>query len=476
MKHRIFLFALICCAQLSACSLTEVQNPNITDDSYLGSPQSTQVWISGVNKQLALTLNESIVDAEMASDNYFNNSSLSNQIFDLPSLLATDLDVDNMQRAIAKLTQMAEYGIEKVVPADRDATGSMRAQLYFLGGYGYLLGAELYKWLPTTPGSAPGASEERLRKAIAYFNSASTFETDQAKKNVYALALARAYYDLGDKTNAVLNANLVINAAPMTLQTAVYDGLRSVSNTMQSYTFSNSTNVFAPLPRLDFLDPKYYTIGTATTDQKPIAILKGEEAFLIAAEAALGRSDIATAKTLLKRLITEVISVRPRASVNGRLALRRGTRSDYPLLATVNVKADATAPAKSGLVLDRQAGNISVYTVSGTSVKNADIDAAATVDDVLYLLCLMRQEVFMSEGRRMTDLGIRFPVSTIEQQNNHNVTPEHTLAVIPAYIPLARGMDDFTYDRAAGVVTIKHDMNRVLVQRKADAGILPMMK
>jgi tetratricopeptide (TPR) repeat protein len=468
--------ALLVGALLSGCSLTEVENPNITDVSFIGTPQSTQVWVAGMSKQLSLMLNTTVVYSEIVSDNYNNNSSLTNQVFDIPSLLTSDMDIDNMQRGIAKLTQMSEYGIAQVVPADKDATSAMKAQIYFMGGYGYLIGGELCKGLPITPGGVVGTAADRYKKAIQYFNLALGLETDQTKKNVYTLALARTYYDLGDKDNALLHANAVITSAPLLLQNAIYDGVNGVSNTMQTYTFSNSTNVLAPLPRLDFLDPKFYHTGNATSDQKPIAILKGEEAFLIAAEVALSKADLVTAKTLLKNLITDVIAKRPRAAVDGKLAVRKGTRSDYPLLATVKVKADASSPERSGLVLDRQAGLISVYTVSGTSVTAAAIDAAATVDALLYLLCQIRQEVFISEGRRMTDLGIRFPVSGIEQQNNPNVTAEFTLATIPDYIPLNKGMDDFTYDRAAGVVTVKNDMNKVLVQHKTAAGILPMMK
>ncbi|MET0242667.1 MAG: hypothetical protein ABW174_04335, partial [Flavitalea sp.] len=91
-------------------------------------------------------------------------------------------------------------------------------------------------------------------------------------------------------------------------------------------------------------------------------------------------------------------------------------------------------------------------------------------------LCQMRQEIFISEGRRMTDLGIRFPVSQVEMQNNPNVKQEHTVPLIPSYIPGNLGLDDFTYDPAAGIVTIKNDMNKVLVQNKTAAGIFPMLK
>jgi hypothetical protein len=88
----------------------------------------------------------------------------------------------------------------------------------------------------------------------------------------------------------------------------------------------------------------------------------------------------------------------------------------------------------------------------------------------------MRQEIFMSEGRRMTDLGIRFPVSQVEMQNNSNITLANIKAVIPSYIPLSLGMDDFTYDKVTGVVTIKNDMNKIIVQNKKAVGVLPMLK
>jgi len=479
MKHIIKNF--ICTALItggiagfSACSLVEVENPNVTDESYLGTTQSAQIWLNGMYRQLALTLNETVHFSEITSDNYYNNSSLSNKVFDIPTILYTDLDVDNMQRAIGRLSQMAEYGLNNVAPASRETTDSIKAEMNFLGGYAYLIGAELYSSLPISAGGPVATSSERLNKAIGYFKAADALQKNAAKKQQYALALARAYYNLGDKTNAVAYASGVMNSSPMLLLQARFDGVNGVSNIMQTYTFSSSTNTYAPLPRLDFLDPKYYHTGNASTDQKPVAILKGEEAFLIMAEAALGNNNITESKAILKNLVN-VVKQRPVASVDGKLALRKGNRSDYPLTA-VNVKFDAESTAKGGYVLNRQAGNITVYTVSGTSVTAGVIDAATTADEVLYLLSLMRQEIFISEGRRTTDLGIRFPVSQVEQQNNPNVTSVHTTAVIPSYIPGQLGLDDFTYDKTAGVVTIKNDMNKILVRNKTAAGIFPLLK
>jgi hypothetical protein len=461
---------------LSSCKLKEVVNPNITDESFLGSTQSSQIWLNGMYRQLALTLNEVVVDAEITSDNYYNNSSLSNKVFDIPTILYSDLDVDNMQRAIGKLREMGDYGMNKIIPADKGTTANIKAEMAFLTGYACLISGETYESLPLNANGVLVSSQEFFKTAITNFKTALSLQTDATKKNYCNLALARTYYNMSDKVNAALYADGIVKTAPLLLMNIKFDGVNAVSNTMQTYTFSSSTNTFAPLPRLDFLDPKYYHIGNITTDQKGIAILKGEEAYLIMAEAAIGSANLSGAKTILKSLLQDVISKRPTALVNGSLAKRKGNRSDYPLLATVTVKADNLSPAKTGLVLDRQAGNITVYTVSGTSVKAADIDAATTEDQVLYLLCLMRQEIFMSEGRRMTDLGIRFPVSQVEMQNNSNVILANTKAVIPSYIPLSLGMDDFTYDKVTGVVTIKNDMNKIIVQNKKAFGVLPMLK
>lgn len=477
MFHKIgYIIGMATALTFTGCQLKEVVNPNITDESYLGTTQSAQIWLNGMYRQLALTLNEVVTDTEITSDNYYNNSSLSNKVFDIPTILYSDLDVDNMQRAIGKLREMGDYGIAKIIPADKEATAHIKAEMAFVTGYACLLSGELYKGLPLTANGPVVPSADLFAKAIQHFKSALALQTDATRKNYYTLALARTYYNLGDKVNAVLYADAIMKTAPLLLLNVKFDGVNGVSNTMQTYTFSSSTNTYAPLPRLDFLDPKYYHVGNMATDQKPISILKGEEAYLIMAEAAIGSGNLAGAKTILKNLIQEVVSKRPVASVNGSLAKRKGNRSDYPLLATVAVKADPQAPARNGLILDRQAGNITVYTVSGTSVQAANIDAAATEDEVLYLLCLMRQEIFMSEGRRMTDLGIRFPVSQVEMQNNPHVGAADIVAVIPAYIPLQLGMDDFIYDKANGLVTIKNDLNKILVQNKKAVGVLPMLK
>lgn len=471
---KIFIYTVIAFS-FFACT-KEVVNPNINEESFIGTSQSSSIWLAGMKKQLANTLNQAVVFAEIVSDNYYNNSSLSNKVFDGPVILFSDVDVDNTQRAIARLREMGTYGIERVVPADGGTTASVKAEMMFMKAYAHLLSGELFVALPAAANSTAATPQEHLNTAINLLKEAVALQTDATLKTGYNMALARCYYHLGNKTEALNYANTIMQSTPLALRNATFDGLNGASNLMQSYTFSNSTNVLAPLPRLDFLDPKSYHVGNVSTDQKPIAILKSEEAFLIAAEANIGNNQLAAARTILKNLIANVVAVRPTATVNATLQLRKGIRSDYPVLAATRVQADAQSPAVSHLVAGRTAGNIKVYTVSGTSVTAADLDNATTADQLLYQLSLMRQQIFMSEGRRMTDLGIRFPVSQIEKLNNNKISDQYTNAVIPAYIPSNLAMDDFTYDKTNNLVVIKNDMNKVLVANKTAANVFPMLK
>ncbi|MCG8389157.1 MAG: hypothetical protein MJA30_26615, partial [Cytophagales bacterium] len=86
----------------------------------------------------------------------------------------------------------------------------------------------------------------------------------------------------------------------------------------------------------------------------------------------------------------------------------------------------------------------------------------------------LRQEIFISEGRRSSDLGIRFPVSETEQLNNPNVGDAFIQPVLPTFIPLNGGMDAFTVDEA-GDVTMLFDMNKVIVDNKTSEDIVPFM-
>jgi len=189
----------------------------------------------------------------------------------------------------------------------------------------------------------------------------------------------------------------------------------------------------------------------------------------------LSDNSLPAAKDRLKLLLTLVKS-RTVKTVDSRLQLRgrAGGKVVYPNTADTKVSFAPGQPLVDGFVLARTA-TTSVPTISGTSVTAAQIDAAATVDDGYYLLYLMRQEIFLAEGRRMADLGIRMPVAQTEIIANKKTADgqPYTFAVIPSFIPAAFGMDGFTYDATAKTAIMKYDMNRVLVQNKTATQIFP---
>ncbi len=195
---------------------------------------------------------------------------------------------------------------------------------------------------------------------------------------------------------------------------------------------------------------------------------------MIKAEAAISDGDIAGAKNILLTLLNLVGSRPVEAGVNDQVdGDFSGGSKVYPEGSDYRVAASPDDTLRSGLVLDRKAPNlISVPYISGTSVTSEMISAASTADDLLELVYLMRQEIFIAEGRRVADLGIRLPLCEVEAANVKNGF-EYTTAQIPPFIPLGGGMDDFTIDEATRTVVIAHDMNKIIVQNKATSYVAP---
>lgn len=452
---------------------TDVVNPNVTDKAFVGSPGAGAAWLRGTQRQFVLTLNQVVLNTELASDNYFNNYTTNAQKFDVPVLEYIDPQVTSIQANIATLREMATFGLDTVFAHDSSVKPNDRAELLFYRGMANLFAGENFVALPASANGPIVTWQGLLNLAITDFSLARTTSTDAASIQSYTLALARAYYRLADKQNAVKEATALLVANPTFIRNAVFDPVNGPTNAMQT-VLTSSVNNLQPLPRLDFLDPKYPNRGPNI--QSPIAVLKAEEAHLILAEGLLSNNNVSAAKDRLKQLLALVQS-RTTELVDNRIQLRgrAGGKVVYPNTSDTKVAFAPGDPLLSGYVLTRSAGNIRVATVSGTSVTSARIDAITTVDDGLYVLYLMRQEIFIAEGRRMADLGMRMPVAQTEILANPNATAnaDYTQPVIPSFIPLAFGMDLFTYDATAKTAIMAFDMNQVLVQNKASAFVLP---
>ena len=132
-----------------------------------------------------------------------------------------------------------------------------------------------------------------------------------------------------------------------------------------------------------------------------------------------------------------------------------------------------------GLVLDRP-GEVTTPTVSGTHVTESQINEAEGTE-LVRLVYLLRQEALFLEGRRIHDLGMRFPIMLREVDANPTIDMGDfgTETVIPDYIPAPstreinlfapRGAD--LYEGGDGElltdeIAMLHDMNRILAEER----------
>lgn len=470
MRKYIYTFCAILLA-IQSCELvdpTEVVNPNIVQDTQIGVPNSTLLYNNGMERQLALLFNEIVVIAELGSDNYVNTETFFNQAFDDLDIQFQDADVNSLQFDLANLREGATFGLETLQPADPEATVEQRAELFFYRGMAKLLSGEFFRVLPLEANGPAVGSGEHIRSAIDDFLEAETIDGANAS---YKLALARAYYNLGDQENAVMKAQEAINLDENFLRFVVYDGVNGPTSTIQDAIYDRGNfDDLQPLPRLDFLDPKHYAISGSVDSNTPLQ--KIEEAHLIIAEAQIADGDLDEARETLKSVLN-VVEGREVSIVDETVEQRRNSEEtvNRPATSGILVAASPSDSLRAGLVIDRVAQTF-VPTVSGTSVTDTYLDNATTEDALLETLYLMRQEIFIAEGRRFTDLGLKMQVSEVELLSNDNINEADTEPTVPEFLP-ANGMDSFSYDVDAMVCVITNNLNAILVQNKTSDLVLP---
>ncbi len=469
---KLFLITLAISFVYVGCDLidgTGVTNPNLTLEESTASANSASAWLVGTERRAALLMNSFLTTAEITTDNVENKNTFFNQNVNSGIIRKIDTDIENTNFAFARLREQAKYGLEVVIAEnDTDAAGTeIEAEFHFYLGYAHLLAAENMTSLPAEPEGVPQSPETHFQVAIDAFTAANAVVADPS----YDLALARAHYGLGNKTEAVSFAEDFLASAPADfVRNIEFDGVNGPSSTIQLAVYDRQTfNDLQPLPRLDFLDPKYGDLPGV--QQSPIAILKAEEAHLIIAEAQLSDDNLVGAVSTMSDIV-DLVSSRPTRDFNETNENRignEGVNPQRPNTSDFIVRSDANSPFLPGLVLDR-VEETTVPTISGTSVTEQDIlDVATDNTELLRLVYLMRQEIFFLEGRRMFDLGIRWPVSEVEELNNENVTEADLQPVIPSHIPSPYvSMNEFDADFDTNEVTILIDMNRVIAEERGN--------
>lgn len=454
---------------------TEVENPRTTDDDLAEAQEPTKALVPGLQAQFARLLEATVVATECASDNYNINGTGIDDTWDSPQDI-TPLVANSTGRVTGaywnaqELTALASFVINDIIPNDDTAETNDIARAYYYRGMGYLHLAENFSYAPIEEDGTPVGSGQILELAIADLTEATAGGPEVSVPA--SAALARAYRWQGNTSSAAAAANQAINADPDFAFTQGYDAA-SIDNTAHWYLVTRALAEMQPLPRLDFLDPKYLSYA----DDIPVS--KAEEMHLILAEVALVGSDYDAAKEHLGSAIRlaqsreTVLWVDDDLRSNQDLTVR-------PRDSEIEVRADANSPYRAGLIQDRAGAETTQYIISGTSLNADSVEALPNGDPdaIWHSLWLARQEIMFLEGRRLADLGIRLPIMRREIDQNPNIDfgDLGTEPFVPGYIPPFRQMDLFTpkspYEGGTGPlvtdqITIEHDMNRILVENSA---------
>lgn len=470
----VFSFFLLGTLGLVGCDLLDsqnVQNPQLTEDQGLNNPDPLERWKAGLDRQMAIALNNTVIWTSIATDNYVNTQTFFNQSVDRLDFNNQQEDIDDSFFAINDLRESAIFGKNDVVPRDESPSPANLAELDFYEAMSHILLGEHYHSAPLEGGGVPASPAEHFQVAIDTLQQA--IDSGNGDQVGYMLAQARAYYNNGNLSEARSRAQDVLNEDSDYVRLRDFDNQNGPTNNVQDALYDRqSFDDFQPLPRLDFLDPKFGQSGPVET---PFPLLKAEEAHLILTEAFLAEDDLQGAQSEMKELITLVEEDRGLRTVDetneGRTQESPGTRPDN---SGVEVRASPNDPFRSGLVLDRTA-DTEVAAVSNTSVTDAMVDNVSNAQEAWELYYLLRQEIFMAEGRRFVTFGIKAPVPFNEAQINENIDPGSppTQAIVPSYITDAIQedgvtLDSFTYDDVAGEATVDVNMNRVLANNRSE--------
>ncbi|MBW3552672.1 MAG: hypothetical protein KY466_04130 [Gemmatimonadetes bacterium] len=473
------LLALLLLAASAGCDFldpTEVENPRTTDEDLAAAGEPTQAFLSGLRAQFARMIGSQIVISEVTSDNYSIHGTGLPPVWDFArDIRPSDVNLTGSGTGIywnmQELRALADFVLERIVPGDADATPAHRAEIHYYRGMAFLLLGENFTHAPTEKDGEPRSASELLQRAITDFDASLAASGEGTFALAARAGIARAQRALGNAGAAIAAAQQVLDADASFVFQQHFDAT-SIQNQPHIFLVVRQLQEMQPLPRLDFLDPKYLSRSA------PIAVAKAEEMHLIMAEAALAEDDLLTARGHLRDAIelalsrgtTPFIDEDPR--LNGDLTIR-------PRDSEIVVRADPTSPFRAGLILDRPGVEIPVPTISGTSLDPDSVFALTQADDIWHAFHLARQEIMLLEGRRMSDLGIRLPIMLREIEQNPSISEGDpgTVVVVPSYIPPGQEMKLFDpqspYDVDENLVTtqvtILHDMNRRLTDNRVNA-------
>jgi tetratricopeptide (TPR) repeat protein len=451
---------------------TNVDNPRTTEDDLAEAEEPTAALLPGLRAQFARLISSNTVVSEVVSDNFSIHGTGLFKEWDFPNLVSPSVanstgEATGNYWSAQELKALSTFVIEDIVPGDDTADPQDIAEAYYYRGMAYLHLGENFSHAPVVEDGPAVPSDELIQLAIADLGQATG--GGPVIGVAAQAALARAYRWAGNAQSAQTAAQGVLNSSPDFLWAQGFDA-GSVQNNPYFFLVLRALQEMQPLPRLDFLDPKYLDRTQA------IPVAKAEEMHLILAEIALVSNNYGQAAGLIA---TAVEQAQGRASssffdddprLNADLSIR-------PRDSEILIRADANAPYRAGLVLTRP-GDTSQRVISGSSLDPDSVAALTDPDAVWHAFHLARQEILFLEGRRMADLGIKLPIMLreIDANPNFDITSDDpwNTSFVPSYIPADDGMDlydpvdlyDLDENLVETEVTIRYDMNRILATNR----------
>jgi hypothetical protein len=454
---------------------TDVENPRTTAEDLARSANPTQAFLPGLRAQFARAIAANVTAAEVISDNYSIHGTGLDSVLDEPTsmapviLNATGTSATGGYWNLQELRALAQFVWDEIIPGDATATPAQRAEVLYYLGMAHVIMGENFSHAPLERDGPPVAAADLLGIGVGHLTSSIEGGGDFVVASW--AGLARAQRLLGNAGPATTAAGQALAADPTFVIVREFDET-TVSNTPYFFLVERALKEMQPLPRLDFLDPKY------TSRASGIPVAKAEEMHLILAEAAMADGQYATGRGHLVAAL-QVALARPTITFSDGDPRFNANLTPRPRNEEILVRADSLSPYRAGLVLSRP-GSVEFSPISGTSL---DPDSIASIpateeEELLHALHLARQEILFLEGRRMSDLGIRLPIMLreIDQNNNMTLGDPGTTVIVPGYVPPQNQMDlfspaspyqeetDGSWTLVETEVTIRHDLNRIMAQ------------
>ena len=261
-KALAFLAMLAIGLGSTACDFldpTNVDNPRTTDEDLAQAEEPTAALVPGLEAQFARLVNTTIVATECASDNYQINGTGIDNTWDSPEDITPQVanstgTSTGVYWNAQELKALANFLIDDIIPDDETATAEDIALAHYYRGMAYLILGENFSFAPLEEDGQPIPASQILALAVADLNLATGGGSTMGL--AAQAALARAYRWQGEASLAASAANQVLSSDPEFLFQQGTDA-NSIDNSGYWFLVGRALQEMQPLPRLDFLDPKY---------------------------------------------------------------------------------------------------------------------------------------------------------------------------------------------------------------------------